>query len=212
MAMPDAVEAARTLVRELEFKLRELIGQATTNGQYEEVSQLALLTNQVGSLLSSSANSSGATDGRSRNSGTPSGDKARQPRSARKRVSSRAADYPLFYRQGDSLVKVGWSRSTKSEYTHRVSKPGIDTLVKFLASRRSNQFPISVDTMVDALKNDEQSRILGYQVYVAVAWLKEEGWLAANGRHGYTLRRAKGIPPETIVEQMWANLPTDSAG
>jgi hypothetical protein len=64
--------------------------------------------------------------------------------------------------------------------------------------------------MVNALKSDAQASILGYQVYVAVAWLKQEGWLVANGRHGYTVVRVKGIAPERFVEDMWDRLPTDA--
>lgn len=210
--MADALETAHALLRELELRLRELIGEATASGQYEQVSQLAILTNMVGSILSGTPSRPSAVGtGWPVEDGTPLGGSTKRPRSPGRKVSSRAAEYPFFHREGDTLVKVGWSRSTKSEYSHRVPKSGVDALVRYLASRRSNQFPISVETMTDALKSDTQAGILGYQVYVAVAWLKEEGWLVANGRHGYTLLRAKGLTPERFVEDMWDRLPTDSA-
>lgn len=212
-AMTSPFESARALLHDLELRLRELIAEATASRQYEQVSQIAMLTNQVGALVSSSGVASD-TDraAKGRTADAMADTSPERLRSSAKKVPSRAADYPHFYRQGDALVKVGWARSTKSEYSHRVSKAGIDALVAYLSSRRSHQSPISVDTMVNALKSGGRASILGYQVYVAVAWLKAEGWLVANGRHGYTLKRVKGIQPAKVVEDLWVNLPTDPAG
>ncbi len=212
--MPDALEAARALLRELELQLRELIGQAAADGQYEVVSQLASLTNHVGALLPAAGASpeGGARDPSVAVNGVSASDPTEKARrtAAAKKVTSRASAYPVFCRQGDALVKVGWSPSTRREYLHRVPKTGVDALVKYLVSRRSNQFPISVEAMVEALKADENAGILGYQVYVVVAWLKEERWLTANGRHGYTRLRAKGVSVERMVDELWANLPNHS--
>lgn len=212
--MADTLQAARGLVRELEFRLRELISGAAADGRYEEVARLAELTNQVGALVPAAAVSPAHPN--AANAAAEAVLNVRESRgsarrgSGAKKTTSRASDYPSFCRQGDSLVKVGWSASTKREYEHRVPKSGVDALVKYLVGRRANQFPLSVEAMVEALRGEENAEILGYQVYVVVAWLKREGWLAANGRHGYTLQRPKGVAVTSIVDELWAQLPAHS--
>lgn len=209
--MGDTLQTARELVRDLELRLRELIGSAAADGRYEDVAELAELTNHVGALVPAAAVSSGHHGSSDAEDKTYVTVRAQRGNSARRsgprKVTSRASNYPFFCRQGDLLVKVGWSASAKREYEHRVPKAGVDALVKYLVGRRSNQFPVSVEAMVEALKADEDAKILGYQVYVVVAWLKREGWLAANGRHGYTLHRARGIAVASVVDTLWAQLP-----
>lgn len=212
--MGDTILAARELVRDLELRLRELISTAAAGGRYEDVAELAELTNRVGTLVPSAEVSP------NRETPTGTGGKIglivraphRKPRrgSKARNATSRASAYPFFYRQHDFLVKVGWSASIKREYEHRVSKLGVDALVKYLVGRRSNQFPVSVEAMVEALQATENAEIRGYQVYVVVAWLKQEGWLTANGRHGYTLHKPKGIASTSLLDQLWAQLPEHS--
>ena len=86
-----------------------------------DVQQLAVQYGPQQTLLSSaSSNAQGSV---------PVADRiaAQQPDVNRKR--GRLGQYPKFIRDGDALVKIGWSKSAKNEYEHKSPKRVLTALV-----------------------------------------------------------------------------------
>jgi len=78
--------------------------------------------------------------------------------------------------------------------------------MEYVLGLDSSRFPLTAESIVDALRSDDDSDIMGYQVYVAVAWLREEKLLVPLGRQGYTVADRDEL--RDAVERLWNALPT----
>jgi hypothetical protein len=114
-------------------------------------------------------------------------------------------EYPKFLREGDNLVKLGWSPSEKAEYEHKSPKKIIPLLIAAISKMGSNGRRFSMDKVLPLADLTEGSRVPDYQVYLCLAWLKTLGFLTQHGRQGYSLTTRAPIEP--LIETHWAALP-----
>jgi hypothetical protein len=98
------------------------------------------------------------------------------------------------------LLKIGWSKSSASEYEHRVPKAAVDRVLATLAEAAARKDLVRVDERLKALEQSGGEPIPTYQVYVALAWLRKEGLIRQHGRKGYSLARPLSARD---VEQRW---------
>ena len=103
------------MLNEAERQIRTLIEKAVESTDYDSIAALADLAKKIRELTSKVPPSDRVA---SRSKPQLRKKAARDLRSERK--TSRP--YPCFYREGTTLVKVGWSKSSSSEYYHRASK------------------------------------------------------------------------------------------
>jgi hypothetical protein len=115
----------------------------------------------------------------------------------------------VFAKSGDVLVKIAWSKSSKTEYQHKAPRNVVQKLADALARRSEGGSIISMDTVLP-LKADDGSQIPDYQVYVSLAWFRQIGAVKQNGRQGYTVKKASELLQQ--VEAAWADLPRATAG
>jgi hypothetical protein len=115
--------------------------------------------------------------------------------------------YPAFLRQGDDLVKIGWSPSEKTEYEHKSPKRVLPLLASAIAKTGANGRRFTMDRIIPLLDPDPAHgrRIPDYQVYLCLAWFRDLGFVIQHGRQGYSL--ASKAPMEPLLEAHWANLP-----
>jgi len=120
------------------------------------------------------------------------------------RSRNKLGQYPRFVREGDNLVKIGWSKSQKAEYEHKSPKRVLAVLCDSLTGANGKR--IMMDKVLPLKDPVTGSAFPDYQSYVCLAWLRSAGLVIQHGRQGYSL--PKGIEFEKSVEALWANLPT----
>lgn len=104
----------------------------------------------------------------------------------RKRRSRKKAGYPRFYRQGDDLVKVGYSKK-KGEYRHRVPNETLDLVIAAIDGVAKEGLLFTAEDFMPVEDKEHGGDVPSYQAYQCLAWLKHEGLVEAQGRQGYIL-------------------------
>lgn len=202
--MSDLLAKGAEVVRAAESSLRELIQTAVVEGQYDRVAVLARWAEQlaqIGGNGSDRANdaqdSAVSRHGRAKVS---SGVKAR--RSSRgKRARSK---YPIFRRSGDNLIKIAWSKASKSEYQHQSPKAVVLALLQKMLEAQNDDALITMDNVLPLSTND-QPEVPSYQSYACLAWLREIGVVEQHGRQGYSV--VAEAAARELVETSWGELP-----
>jgi len=109
--------------------------------------------------------------------------------------------YPMFFRDGETLVKVGWSKSEGAEYEHKCPKRAVDILVSECARVAGPGKRFVMDTLLPLSDPDSKTEIPGYQAYVALAFLRHASLVEQHGRSGYSIPKPKSLLADT--ESAW---------
>lgn len=203
----STIQAARTLLRQAESSLRQLIEAALKDQRYGDVAEMAALADGLSRLVEPTSPRPGAEE---RLGSTPAASRPQVAASAPKRskgtrkASTKRTGYPRFVREGDRLVKIGWSKKNKSEYEHRVPRSAVDA---FLGKLTSAVKPGRVFEVEGLLPVTDQAgeEVPAYQVYVTLAWLREIGVIAKKGRDGYVIEDAEAT--KSGAQDRWQDLP-----
>lgn len=119
----------------------------------------------------------------------------------------RGPAYPKFFRDGEVLVKVGWSKRQKAEYEHRTPFRVLPLLQAALSKPGGNRRRFTMDSILPL--SDEvgggQMQVPSYQAYAALAWLKSIGLVVQHGRQGYSIPHPDQVAK--TVEARWSGLP-----
>ena len=166
-----------------EDKVRKVIADAAESGDYRGVDygrRVAVAISEIGKGLGGAGASSKASDvGADRASG-----KAKQKTAGRK---GRKGAYPRFEIEGDQLVKIGWSKKQKREYSHKVPKDVFERVVKGMAAlARRSSGPFAAEDVIEIVGSEGES-IPSYQTYVVLAFLRDRGCVEQKGREGYDI-------------------------
>jgi hypothetical protein len=117
-----------------------------------------------------------------------------------------AAEYPRFFRRGNELVKVGWSKKDRREYNHRAAREVVAAVAAAVRQAGARGRLFNGDALLPLKDPANGTNIPSYQVYVTLAWLVRLGALKQAGpRTGYTLIESK--PPEATATAVWPELP-----
>lgn len=214
---------------EAEAKLRELVGQAAADGEYDAAVRMATAAKGVAALAlvlngrNVAAEGSGAADvpvlpefvvptepgkdGRG-NSTVSSAKhrggrrKVRAPRRAGR--TPRKGEYPKFFREGEYLVKVSWSKKQRCEYQHKAPRRVTELLAAAIGKQSVNGRLFTSEDIFP-LKDPQGGDVPSYQAYAALAWLRQSGLVQPHGRRGYTAMN-NGHLPERLTAA-WKGLP-----
>jgi len=194
------IQDAQGVLAEAEASLRQLIEQAMREQRYADVSEIAGLAEGVSRLLqgrmAGSAIASDAVGSMPRPSGP----------AAEKRIAGkpRKGSYPRFVREGDMLVKIGWSKKSKLEYEHRAPFDVANTLLSSIRLKvRDGQLFPATEVFPLSLGADQ---VPDYQAYLALKWLHSEGVVTKHGRDRYAVEPGR-VGPEGL-RPIWSRLPT----
>lgn len=124
-------------------------------------------------------------------------------RSQRQKTEKHAAMYPMFLKDENRLIKVGWSKKRKAEYTHRVPTEAILALAEHLERNIVAQSLFEIENLFPIL-TDSGEEIPGYQVYVIMAWLRTTGIIEKRGRDGYIIQNNTGLRGK--FNELWNTL------
>src|SRR5262245_22157843 len=116
----DHLLLAAEALRRAETDLREIVAKAASSGDYAGVVQIASWAKAVRDLLERKP--AAADNGADFSSKTGVVATVVQVKNGRNPPKKQAEDYPRFFRKGDELIRVAWSRRARSEYQHKTSE------------------------------------------------------------------------------------------
>jgi hypothetical protein len=196
-----SIEArAGAILRETEASLRQLTAEAASAGDYAVIIKVAAWAKAVSELVKSSAPEPKSKPVRNSNNSVPAGKPPQPPRRSAERK-----DYPRFFRQGDQLIRVAWSKREKKEYQHKAPHSSLKSLAAALAEAGKEGRVFSTDQVLPVHDQGDGSEIPNYQAYVCIAWLKQTGLIDQHGRQGYSVPRLDDF--HNAVESIWRTLP-----
>jgi len=204
----DIVQRTNSILAAAEKALAEAASDAAQGGHYDAASLLIELASAVNGL---SVNARERLTPRAVGPQveiTAAGSIAvtESSRSAQLGTRQRKESYPKFLREGESLVKVGWSRSDKSVYEHKSPKRVLLVLAAAIEKAGARGKRFSMNRILPLTDSADGTRIPYYQVYLCLAWFRGLGFLIQHGRQGYSL--AAKAPFEPLVEANWSSLPS----
>lgn len=204
----DMLQRVIVILASAEKALAEAANDAARGGQYDAASALIEFASALKALSGNARERLApraieAVVGTKATTDIPISEHGRAVRSGNK---SKKASYPQFLREGANLVKLGWSRSKKSEYEHKCHKKVLPILADAIAKAGVKGRRFQMDRVLPLADPADGTRIPDYQVYLCLAWFRTLGFLVQHGRQGYSL--ASKAPFEPFLESHWASLPS----
>jgi len=199
------LDRATDLLRRTEAELRKIVSDAATAGDYESVVQVAAWARSLNEILGRDPPRKGKTDDDHAPAATRS--TRREPRASRNnrtRSSANHGGYPKFFRQGDRLVRVAWSKREKKEYEHKAPISVLRALTVAMADSGADGRVFSTEELLPIRDNDG-TEVPAYQAYAGLALLKQVGLIEQHGRQGYSIPRLPGL--SSAVDALLRNLP-----
>lgn len=205
------LRSAREILDEGEIALRKLMVQAASKGDYAVLAKITRWASELGQVAAEDRNSTvrGTLStmngrGRARRKTSSAAQPDRAGGGLRRRSSGAASSYPRFLRDGGELVKVGWSKRLGAEYRHRVPKTVVDQLVSSISDVAATGDIVTMERILAQVGAADGDSAPTYQLYVALAWLRDEGLVRQHGRQGYSLARPVGLT--SGAENRWDTL------
>jgi hypothetical protein len=130
-------------------------------------------------------------------------EKKADPRARRSPRSAKKQEYPLFFRRGEQLIRVAWSKRDKQEYQHKSSHSGLKALARAMAKVGADGRVFSTEDFLP-IQHEDGSEIPNYQAYAGIALLKQGGLIDQHGRQGYSIANIADFPE--AVEAIWKRL------
>ncbi len=111
--------------------------------------------------------------------------------------------YPKFEVKNGALVRIGWSKKERREYTHKVSKQVFYQTVEEMGRlAQSGTGPFMAEKIIEQVNNSGSEIIPSYQVYVVIGLLRKLNFIKQIGREGYDIP----IDLAKKAETAWGNL------
>ncbi|MCP4667769.1 MAG: hypothetical protein GY849_15545 [Deltaproteobacteria bacterium] len=173
------IEAA---LGECERAIRDIIATAAQAGDYETVDLGREVALEVSTLRS---NSSGVI---LQNQMSPAPTVPKPPNKAKRKRSPKSSKYPRFEVSGNNLIRYGWSKKEKDEYSHKVSKEVFDHILHAISQIGAiNRGPHTAESIIDHANKEADELIPNYQVYAILGFLKAKNTIEQQGREGYLI-------------------------
>jgi len=193
------MKQAHGILRDAEVKLCGLIPKALAGHRDEDAGRLMELARLLADARCARARSGSA------DVDTSPDPRAERKRHAKARKKRKASPYPKFFREGNALLKLGWSRKSRSEYEHRAPHQAVLAAAGRVAEVASTRSRFTVEDLGDVRIAQVEEPISGCQVYLCVAWFRRTGLVVQHGRRGYSLPIAPAKFPAK-VESAWVEL------
>jgi hypothetical protein len=185
----NTIQQALDAIRSAESALAQLLRKAIESHEYSEA---RLLVDAIASVVTAGTQLASGDDP-SRDDKSIAGissplegaaqrlhDETPSNRSAK----SRAARYPIFERDAERLIKIGWSSKEKRTYEHRVALEVVRAICVGLATAARGGPLLKIEQM-QPLKSPNGAEIPSYQVYLVLKWLQDVKAVARKGLDGY---------------------------
>jgi hypothetical protein len=186
--MKSEINTAAGIVEDAEDRFRRLLTEAASEGNFGQVMQLAGWAQSLAQLRSDilKADPLGAQPSSTTKSDRPPLPSEETLKPARKPKST--ASYPKFFRNEESLVKVGWSKSQRAPYEQKAPFNVLGDLVTAISTVSARKGRFAMESLLPLKSSSDGAEIPSYQVYLCLAWLRHEGLVLQHGRQGYSVR------------------------
>jgi hypothetical protein len=182
-------QSVAKILQDAEASVRTLIGKAAETRKYDDIVVLVHLARQLQELSTRSS----ATPKSIPSASISIGPEANSPPSTKRTQklrgaagSSQAKRYPVFSTTDERLIKLGWSKKNRTEYEHRAPKASVAIVHEAIRSIGATGKPFEVEALSPLVTADNQE-IPGYQIYMAIGWLRDLGAIQKGGRNRYRL-------------------------
>lgn len=195
-------ETALTILTAAEKQLQTLIQTAAIDGDYHAVGEIVALARGIEQLrIAAPLGGPRAENG---GEGRIGEGRIEEPTPKPHQTSSnrKTRNYPYFLRERDLLVKVGWSKTNRTEYEHKAPKLVVDLLVERVTEQSSRNNRFSTERLFP-LKARDGSAIPDYQSYLSLAWLCAAGAVEREGRQGYRVIKK---PLSRFIDNAWSEI------
>ncbi|MEO8649616.1 MAG: hypothetical protein ABI539_10665 [Acidobacteriota bacterium] len=203
------IQEAKGVLADAEKSIRDLMQRELGVRRYSELGELALIADALARLAREVPQSTPATEssasGPPPTSHKPAASRVRPKASIKRSPAKR--DYPRFERENDRLIKVGWSKKSREEYEHRAPRSAVLAFAEYLgtATAKGKTFVMEdLFPVYDAMGEE----LPGYQVYLALAWLRQFGAVEKKGREGYV--RITDPLDGSLFDNLWDRVPERS--
>ena len=125
-------------------------------------------------------------------------------------ATAEAGRFPRFHREGDHLVKVGYSKSDRRTYEHRCPRDTLGRVAAVVGDLGRGGRRFTTEQMFPSDAASDPAPLAGvpsYQVYLCLAFLIRRGLVRRHGRAGYTVEGGGAADLRAGVEAAWASLP-----
>jgi hypothetical protein len=219
----DALQEATAVLRTAEQQLRSILVKAAESGDYDHLPRIAEWAKVLNAALGgvtmietvpastqpvlSAVPDNGYPEQPLDDLGGTSAPPARTVQSAGRGKKSRKtrakkAGYPKFVREGETLVKIAWSKSERKPYEHKAPKGVLRALIQALTRVGSGGARFTMEGLLPL--KDGGTDIPDYQTYLTLAWLRSAGLITQHGRQGYSL--PPEVNTEREAERQWSQL------
>jgi len=193
----DFGDRARDIIRTANQQMQQLLAEIVESRQYDALAALAPLATSLGDLL----------NGKPDVGEEPSAEStAPRPTTPPSGAIKSSAGYPQFWREGDALVKVGWSTSNRAPYEHKADRGVVDAVVSAIASVTAKRKRFQTADLEKAQRASASASVPNYQLYVALGWLRWAGLIRQHGRQGYSVQAPNRFLED--VKSSWAQIAT----
>ena len=209
MTQDTSFKQLADVLHDAEKNIQKLIASAAHDGDYGAVEvarsvamSLKKMRDGLGHNVFVSAEIKGAASGlpkgysvASKADDASSATTRSTPKKKRNRRSKKQ-DYPKFETNAKVLLRIGWSKKKREEYTHKVSREVFETVVTGLVDlANSTSGPVMAETLIERLTAQSHETIPSYQIYVVLGFLRQGNVIKQIGREGYSL-------PEDLAQRV----------
>lgn len=198
-------EEANRIVVSAESSLRSIAEKALLDRAYGDVAHLAWVADQLRGLSERTQPGNGITPAPTTDLPPSATSSGHQNRRRPKAPTRRPRGYPRFERDGNKLVKIGWSKKHREEYEHRAPRDAVAAFARHLGGTVSEGHIFAVEDLMPVRVVDGDDEVPAYQVYLTLKWLQDVGAIEKKGRDGYALRNRN--LSEGGLEEYWSALP-----
>ncbi len=190
-------ELAQKILRDADERLRAMLIEAATDGDYDNASRISVLAKAIGLALGGPVSSVSAKDvvREDRIVATASSGRGGTSKKQKARSEPERGE-PVFLRENQDIVKIGKSRSGADRYEHRAPLVVALRLSEKLAAIRSSEKLVKMEDVLPLL-SESGVPWPSYQSYVVLGWLKKEGLVRQHGKRGYTVSNPMSIVTNT---------------
>jgi hypothetical protein len=202
------VDDAGRILHGTEQSLRALIETALAEHNYVEVAAIAKIVDGVAGLRRHALETRAAINGSGEASTAPEAEPptttGMKPRARRPRRAVQTDEFPRFERDGDKLVKLGWSKRDERIYEHRAPRDIVFLVATAIASKVRPKAVFAMDQVMP-ISDEGGHEVPSYQAYMALAWLRSLGIVTRKGREGYTL--TSNTLDGQALRRLWTAVP-----
>lgn len=200
----DTQQEIRRILHDAERSLRTLMEACIKDQMYADVAEVARAAERVSHFLSNgSLTNAQSMTATAHNPSTRTRQRGAISKSSGNGKTKRK--YPYFERNGDKLVKVGWSKKNKEPYEHRAPKEAVVSFVRHLTSSVAPNEVFVIENLFPVPDVANDCEVPTYQVYLSIAWLRDAGVIKKSGRDGYVLISTS--LNESDFGVLWAAIP-----